>query len=197
MSNPNSQGLSGVAAGVTQTIVPREETQAKLDARSQASARIKPRDLYTVGDRLEEMAARQGARPFLLYGDLCVSYAEVDRQANRYANALKSLGVACGDTVAMALENRPDFFFAWFGIVKLGASVAFINTQISGRPLAHALAATEARLLLLGEECLANFTEGEIPEGMQCCLVPDAEKPADAALLAAAPAAISASPSSS
>lgn len=192
MSNPNSQGLSGAAAGVTQTIVPREETQAKLDARSVASGKIKPRDLYTVGDRLEEMAARQGERPFLLYGDQRFSYAEVDRQANRYANALKSLGVVCGDTVAMALENRPDFFFAWFGIVKLGASVAFINTQISGRPLAHALAATEARLLLLGEECLANFTDGEIPDSMQRYLVPDAEKPADAALLATAPVAISA-----
>lgn len=188
----NSNGLSGTATGVAPTIVPREETQAKLDIRSRASVQIKPGDFYTVGDRLEEMAARQGDRPFLLYGDQTFSYAEVDKQANRYANALRKLGVVKGDTVAMAIENRPDFFFAWFGIVKLGASVAFINTQISGRPLAHALAATEARLLLLGEECLVNFASGGIPDGMRCYRVKDAEKPANPALLASAPPDISA-----
>ena len=179
---------------MTQTVVPREETQARLDARSLASGKIKPRDLYTVGDRLERRwPARQGERPFLLYGDLRVSYAEVDRQAKSLRQCLEIARCSLWRHGGHG-PGKPalTFFFAWFGIVKLGATVAFINTQISGRPLAHALAATEARVLLLGEECLANFVDGGIPENMQRYLVPDAEKPADAPLLAAAPAAISA-----
>ena len=49
-------------------VVPREETQAKLDARSRAGNLIKPADRYTVADRLEEQAARFGERDFLVYG---------------------------------------------------------------------------------------------------------------------------------
>ena len=37
----------------TQQPVPRQQTQALLDLRSAASARIKPADLYTLADRLE------------------------------------------------------------------------------------------------------------------------------------------------
>lgn len=160
-----------------QGCVPRELTQARLDRRAAASALIKPADLYTLADRVEEMARSQGERPFLLYGDQRFSYAEVDARANQVAHAAFARGLRPGDVCALAIENRPAFFFTWFGLVKLGVVVAFINTQVSGRPLAHALETTEARAVLVGEECLANFvaTEG-LPDLPLWCLA-DAEKP--------------------
>ena len=42
----------------SQGCVPREVTQARLDRRAAASALIKPGDLYTLADRVEEMARR-------------------------------------------------------------------------------------------------------------------------------------------
>uniref|UniRef100_A0ABX1PQA4 Long-chain-acyl-CoA synthetase n=2 Tax=Aromatoleum anaerobium TaxID=182180 RepID=A0ABX1PQA4_9RHOO len=163
-------------------LVSRDETQAKLDRRAQSSALIKPRDLYTIADRVEAQAAVQGRRPFLVYGDAHFSYAEVDACANQYAHAMHARGLGPGDVCAMAIENRPEFFFAWFGLAKLGAVAAFINTQVSGRPLAHAIETTGAKAVLIGEECLANFgaTEG-ILDVMQW-LLPDTEKPAPASL---------------
>ncbi|MBP3934241.1 MAG: long-chain-acyl-CoA synthetase, partial [Pseudomonas sp.] len=47
-------------------VVPREQTQAILDLRAAASARIKPADRYTLADRLEEQAQRHGERPFII-----------------------------------------------------------------------------------------------------------------------------------
>ena len=161
----------------TQGCVPRELTQERLDRRAAASALIKPADLYTLADRVEETARRQGERPFLLYGGQRFSYAEVDARANQVAHAAFARGLRPGDVCALAIENRPAFFFTWFGLVKLGAVVAFINTQVSGRPLAHALETTGARAAVVGEECLANFvaTEG-LPDLPLWCLA-DAEKP--------------------
>ena len=46
--------------------VPREQTQAMLDLRSAASAQIKPADLYTLADRLEDQARQFAERPFLI-----------------------------------------------------------------------------------------------------------------------------------
>ncbi len=168
--------------------VPREVTQARLDRRAAASALVKPRDLYTIADRLEEQAQRFAARTMLVYGGEHYSYAEVDARANQVAHAALARGLKAGDVCALALENRPEFFFAWFGLVKLGVVVAPLNTHVSGKPLAHALETTGARAVLVGEECLANFaaTEG-LPE-LALWLVPDAEKPADAELRALADA---------
>lgn len=157
--------------------VPREQTQAILDQRSVAVGKIKPRDLYTMADRLEHQAREQGNRPFLIYGEQTLSYAEVDARANQMAHTFYANGLRAGDVCALAMENRPEFFCTWFGLTKLGVVVAFINTQVSGRPLLHALQTTDAKALVIGEECLGNVqaTEG-FPE-LACWLIRDAENP--------------------
>jgi fatty-acyl-CoA synthase len=149
-----------------QGCVPRELTQARLDRRAAASALIKPADLYTLADRVEEMARRQGERPFLLYGDQRFSYAEVDARANQVAHAAFARGLRPGDVCALAIENRPAFFFTWFGLVKLGVVVAFINTQVSGRPLAHALETTQARAVVVGRSA---WPTSRPPKGCPTC----------------------------
>lgn len=163
-------------------IVSREVTQAKLDLRSRAANLTRPGDLYTVADRLEEQARRFGDRDFVVYGDRRYSYAEVDARANQVAHALQARGLRCGDVCALAMENRPEFFFYWFGLAKLGVVTAVINTQVTGRPLVHALETTQACAAIVGEECLENFavTDGRPAQPMY--LVADAEKPVAADL---------------
>ncbi|NUQ49564.1 MAG: long-chain-acyl-CoA synthetase [Phycisphaerae bacterium] len=158
-------------------VVPREETQAKLDARSRAAGLVKPAARYTVADRLEEQAARFGERVFLVYGGLRFTYAEVDARANQVAHAMHARGLRCGDVCALAMENRPEFFFYWLGLVKLGVVVAVINTQVSGRPLAHALETTGARAVVLGEECIENFALTPDRPSQPLYFVADTEKP--------------------
>lgn len=157
--------------------VPREQTQALLDLRSVAVGKIKPGDLYTLADRLEHQAREQGERPFLIYGEQTLSYAEVDARANQIAHTLYANGLRAGDVCALAMENRPEFFCAWFGLVKLGVVVAFINTQVSGRPLLHALQTTDAKALLIGEECLASVRATDGFPKLPCWLIRDAENP--------------------
>ncbi len=173
---PESKPFKTLSSGV----VPRDETQARLDLRSRAAMQIKPGDLYTVADRVEEQAARLGGKDFLIYGGQRFSYAELDARANQVAHVLHGCGLRCGDVCALAMENRPEFFFYWFGLAKLGVVAAVINTQVSGRPLVHALEVTGARAVIVGEECLANFalTEGRPEQPLY--LATDAEKPASA-----------------
>ena len=166
--------------------VPREQTQALLDIRAGASGQIKPADRYTLADRLEAQAQRFADRLFLIYGDQTFTYAQVDAQANRMAHVFHDNGLRPGDVCALAMENRPHFFFCWFGLVKLGVVVAFINTQVSGKPLVHALASTGAKAVVVGEECVNNLliTDG-LPD-VPWWLINDPENPCDAALPACA-----------
>lgn len=83
---------------------------------------------------------------------------------------------------AIAMENRPAFFFSWFGLVKLGAVAAFINTQVSGKPLVHALESTAAKAVVVGEECLGNVLSTDGLPDVPWWLIRDPENPSDAAL---------------
>jgi len=170
--------------------VPREATQAVLDRRSVIAARYRASDPHTLAETLEVAAVRHAQRPLLSYGSERHSYAEVNRRANQVAHAVHALGMRRGDVVALAMENRPAFFFAWFGLAKLGVTVAFLNTNISGRALAHELATTQARAVIVGEECLHAFDAPEVrgheSGALPLWLWPDAEKPAAPALRALA-----------
>ncbi len=161
----------------TATVVPREQTQAILDRRAVAAGQIKPADRYTLADRLEQQARRFAERPFLIYGEQSLSYAEVDARANQMAHTFYAKGLRAGDVCALVMENRPAFFCTWFGLVKLGVVVAFINTQVNGKPLLHALQTTAAKALVIGEECLGNVlaTDGLPP--LAYWLVGDDEAP--------------------
>jgi fatty-acyl-CoA synthase len=174
--------------GGTVEIVPREVTQAKLDRRSAAAMRHRASQTEGLAERFEAMADRHGARPFLFYGDLTLSYAEVDERINRAAHALHGLGVRRGEVVALCMENRPAFLEAWFALAKLGAVAAFLNTNVSGRPLRHALTATNASRVIVGEECLGLFSADSLQSSVQdkptlpeLWLWPDAERPAETA----------------
>ena len=161
-------------------IVPREVTQAKLDIRSKASQRHRASQTYTMAERIEESAERFAKRPCLLYGNEHYNYEQANRRINQVAHAAHALGVRHGDVVAICFENRPAFMFAWMGLAKLGVRVAFLNTNISGKPLVHVLEATGATHIVVGEECLELFAATELPHDLCYWIWPDAERPASA-----------------
>ncbi|MEF9897779.1 MAG: long-chain-acyl-CoA synthetase [Pseudomonas sp.] len=158
-------------------VVPREQTQAILDRRAEASARIKPADRYTLADRLEEQAQRHGERPFIIYGEQRLSFAQINAQADRLAHVFHARGLRPGDVCALAMENRPAFFCCWYALAKLGVVVGFVNTQLSGRTLTHTLEAIDAKAIIVGEEILGNFLITENLPPLPLWLVEDTEQP--------------------
>ncbi|WP_410480582.1 long-chain-acyl-CoA synthetase [Pseudomonas plecoglossicida] len=169
--------LPQVMTPARQQPVSREQTQALLDRRSAASALIKPRDHYTLADRLEAQADAHAERPFLIYGEQVLSYAQLDALADQMAHACLARGLGPGDVCALLMENRPAFFACWFGLVKLGVVAAFINTQVSGKPLLHALQTTGAKALVVGEECLGSLQATAGLPQLPVWLVNDTEQP--------------------
>lgn len=172
----NRSARDGTDRVTLTALVSREVTQAKLDPRSVAASRYRASHPDCITERLEATVREHGARDALIYGDKHDSYAELNRQVNRAAHALHAQGVRCGDVVAICLENRPGFFHVWLGLAKLGAIAAFLNTNVRGRPLEHALVATGAQWVVVGEECLGLFDGLETP--LPLWLWPDVEQPA-------------------
>lgn len=67
------------------------------------------------------------------------SYAEVGRRAWSLANALRDLGFARGDTIAVLSETRPEYVECYAALAALGITVATLNIRLHPNELAACL----------------------------------------------------------
>jgi long-chain acyl-CoA synthetase len=81
-----------------------------------------------------------------------VTYAELDRLADRAAGALRDLEVRTGDRVAASLPNDTDVVVAFHGAMRLGAVWVGVNRALAPPEKRYLLADCGARLLLYGDE---------------------------------------------
>ncbi len=82
------------------------------------------------------------------------SYRELDRRANRLANALSvAAGVRRGDRVAMLAHNRGEHFEALFACAKLGALYAPLNWRLAAPELDAILADCDPSVLIYDRPC--------------------------------------------
>lgn len=72
---------------------------------------------------LHRAAARFPNRPATVFMGRTLTYRQINRQANRLANALRSLGLDRGRRVLLLLPNTPQFVIGYYGILKAGGVV--------------------------------------------------------------------------
>ncbi len=86
----------------------------------------------SIGVALRETAARYATHEAIisLFQGHRLTYAELDREADRAAAALLSLGVQIGDRVAIWSANRTEWLIAHHGAVRIGAVVVTVNPAL-------------------------------------------------------------------
>src|SRR5262245_34883809 len=75
-------------------------------------------------DDLEEACARFRERPAITCEGRTLTFGELDAMANRYAHWAKGLGLRRGQTVALFMPNRLEYFAVWYGLSKIGVVTA-------------------------------------------------------------------------
>jgi len=110
---------------------------------------------HTLGDLLRRTAARSPAKIAVICGELCWSYAELDRITNRLANGLAAKGIGRGDRVAIVSRNSHAFVALRFAVARLGAVLVPINFMLNAGEVAYVLRHAGARLLAVGPDHVA------------------------------------------
>jgi long-chain acyl-CoA synthetase len=103
----------------------------------------------TLLDFLATLARDHGSKTAILFKGATLSYEQLAADSDAFATALAGLGVRRGDRVALVLPNCPQFLTAEFGAWKAGAIVVPLNPTYTARELEHALAATQARAVVV------------------------------------------------
>lgn len=93
-----------------------------------------------------------------------LSYAELDRMSEQFANLLAASGVKTGDSVAVYLQNCPQYLVVFYGILKLGAVFVPVNPMFLEPELRHELRVSKARVIVAQDQLL-----GQVRKVMQDC----------------------------
>ena len=105
---------------------------------------IEPASMVDLFDRT---AAAKGGAPLIDFLGRRYSYAETLDGANRVACGLAKLGYGPGDRIGLFLPNVPHYVAAYYGILKLGATVVNFSPLYTADELAHQVADSGTRLL--------------------------------------------------
>ncbi|HEY8572005.1 long-chain-acyl-CoA synthetase [Phenylobacterium sp.] len=118
---------------------------------------IAPDSPNLVCDDLQSAVDRWRNRTALTFEGRTVTYGEMDAIANRFAHWAKGCGIRRGQTVALFMPNRLEYFCVWYGLSKIGVVTALINNQLAGLPLAHCLNISKASHVIVDSETSPVF----------------------------------------
>ena len=100
------------------------ETPAGLPAGWAKPAQAAPLDMATLVDVLDWHVRAHPERVQIIHldesGEARISYAQLRREADQVAAGLQRAGLAPRQSVAIMLPTSPDYFYAFFGILRAG-----------------------------------------------------------------------------
>lgn len=97
---------------------------------------------------LEDSARSYPDAPASSFFGGVLTYAELDQEANRFANGLIGLGVNPGDRVAIHLPNSPQLLICLYGTLKAGAVATMVNPMYETREISYQLTDSGAEIMV-------------------------------------------------
>ncbi|MCD6281471.1 MAG: long-chain-fatty-acid--CoA ligase [Deltaproteobacteria bacterium] len=117
-------------------------------------------DFESISEMIVIRASEIPDKPYVLFYDDVITYAETNERANKLANYLKAKGIKKGDVVSLLVMNSPEVYYIMFGIQKLGAIAGSINFMLKGPEIAYLLDDSKPRIVFVGSDFIQEFARG-------------------------------------
>ncbi len=115
------------------------------------------------GEILRQTAERLSDKPALIFAGGSMTFGELDRRADRLANALLDLGLERGAKGAIMARNVPAYPTAYFGAARSGHVLVHATTRYTATELAYILNKSDAEALLV-EAPFAGIAAEALPQ---------------------------------
>jgi surfactin family lipopeptide synthetase C len=106
-------------------------------------------------------AARTPQAPAVCFGEEVLSYAELDRRAERLARRLLARGAGRDRPVGLCVERSPSLMVAVLGVLKAGSTYLPLDPSYPRRRLAYMLSHARAELVLASTSLLEQLPATE------------------------------------
>jgi fatty-acyl-CoA synthase len=106
----------------------------------------------------EVSAQRFPHKPFIVFYDTPITFAEFKDEAERIAGHLQqACGVKAGDRVLLYMQNSPQWVLAFYGILRANAVVVPVNPMNMTQELKHYVEDTGATTAFVPQDLLAQL----------------------------------------
>jgi len=113
----------------------------------------------SIGTSIEDLASNIPDKDALLFEDSSWTWKEFNEESNLIANYFLNSGLEPGNTVALMLENSPEYLFYTTGINKLQGISALLNFNLRKQALIHSFKLVEPKWIIVDGDSLHNFVE--------------------------------------
>ena len=110
-------------------------------------------------EQFEACRRADADRPFARFEGAPITFGALAAQAHAFASALRRLGVARGDRIAVMLRNSPAALAVAFGLARAGAIWVPVNVQQRGEGLRYILNHSEPRLVIAESDLVGTIRE--------------------------------------
>jgi crotonobetaine/carnitine-CoA ligase len=141
----------------------------------------------TFNDYVRHKARSVGDKVFLTYirdfdkgFDEQYTYRDMHLLSNRLGNGLVKLGLKQGDGISLIEINSPEYLFALFAAVKLGAYTVMVNIGLKGDSLQYIVDHSDSKFVIIHWTLLDNYrtVRDQLPK-VRHVIVDTNEAPAD------------------
>ncbi len=114
---------------------------------------------HALGHLIENLSKDQPNKPALYFEDSSWTWGEFNSECNSYANFFQNLGLGYQESLAVILENCPEYLFITMGVTKIQGVSALININQRKNALIHALNLADPKYILVDGKNLPYFIE--------------------------------------
>lgn len=127
-----------------------------------------PDSEQTVLSLVDANVARDPSHAAVIFENQIWTYGDLAAASRRIASALLQRGIAPGDRVSIFAANTPRFYVAYFAVLRCGAALFPINTELASEEIRYIIAKVDP-VLIITDEPMHERAIAAIPEGIPDC----------------------------
>lgn len=107
---------------------------------------------YTVAKVFSNIAATHPQKIAYIFEDKEWTYEQLEHFSNRMGRYLRTRSYSHFDSIAILMENCPEYIGIWLGLSKAGFVGALINTNLRHDMLLHSINAANCKAIIFGSD---------------------------------------------
>ena len=115
---------------------------------------------WVIADMIRRARYHFPDKKAMIYGDKSLTYAQMEDECNRVANALTALGVEKYDRVAILAHNTIHHVQTWIGCCKIGAIYLAINYLLRGKDISYCINHSESKVFIVEDSLYDLVKDG-------------------------------------
>ncbi|XP_018053881.1 PREDICTED: long-chain fatty acid transport protein 4 isoform X2 [Atta colombica] len=107
---------------------------------------------YTVAKIFSKYAVAHPNKVAYIFEDKEWTYEQLEHFSNRIGRYFRTRSFSHSDSIALFMENRPEYIATWLGLGKANLVAALINTNLRRDVLLHSINAVGCKAVIFGSE---------------------------------------------